>query len=1047
MKQRTVFHHQALLSYNARLFSFLNKISEIHASEFKKIFSILFFFICITGNSQTLIGRQKVDQFQTTSWGTLTYGLTWLPTDYNTTTTKYPLIIFLHGTGEAGTGISGLYNLIGTGLPQIIADGFNVEATNPADGQNYKFIVVSPQAPEWSYSYSQILYILPDILNRYRVDPSMIYITGLSAGGGGTWSSLLHDDNFTQKFAAALPVSSVDANDPAEEVNLPYISSRNGVKLWTICGQYDAWLATAYRYQNIVNSNSPVVPMVVTEIPGASHSAAAWNTAYSPSWRSNTFNLNVFEWMLKNRRGSTQVSNQPPIDNAGLDKTITLPTNSVTLTGSGSDPDGTIKSYSWSKISGPSQYTITSPSSASTTVTGLVQGIYIFRLTVTDNAGATATDDVQVTVLGAANIPPVAMAGPDQTITLPTNSVSLTGSGTDADGSVISYNWSKISGPTQYAIDNSNIADPVISNLVAGTYTFRLTVSDNQGASATDDMNIVVNSSSSVNNIPGRIEAENYSTMSGVQIEGADDVGGGFAVGWIDQGDWMDYNVNVTTSGTYTVNFRVATPFTASELELRTVDGTVLLTLNLPATSNFVTWETVSGTISLAAGAQTLRLYSSNTGKWDINWFEFISVANSSSSSNNIPGTIEAENYSAMYGVQTEATGDGGAGLDVGYIDLDDWMDYSVNVATAGTYTVNFRIATPNTGAQLQLRKADGTILLTNNLPVTGAWQTWQTVSATVSLSAGAQTLRLYSSAVPRWNINWFEFISGVSNPPPSITKYIKVNIYAQVPYNSSEWNNWDVDVASVENKNSGQLKYSDGTSSGVSIILSYSETIVDNESNYGSGMAPAEVLRFSSYSASPRTLLISGLSPSKKYNLEFYASRSINPGNNTEFRIDQISDTISTYDNFTDKAVLTNLAADAQGQIVVNIINLNSYNYINGFTIVEYDDNSSRSASGQAMNEQTPVTAEIFADRKSFKIYPNPVKNNFVLQFKNASTDDMKVQIIDQNGEIKREFHFAKNQARSGRIYLSANGLSSGAYIIRVVASSWSQSIPILKL
>ena len=425
------------------------------------------------------------------------------------------MIIFLHGTGEAGSGIGGLNNLIGTGLPQIIANGFNVEATNPNDGLNYKFIVVSPQAPQWSYTYIHVVSILADVMNKYRVDPSMVYITGLSAGGAGTWSSLLNDDNFTQKFAAALPVSSVDANQASEEAKLPYISSRNGVKLWSICGQYDAMLATAYRYQGIVNNSSPVVPMVVTEIPGASHSAAAWNTAYNPSWRSNTFNLNVFEWMLKNKRGgSSPVPNQPPIDNAGLDKTITLPTNSVPVTGSASDADGTIASYSWSKISGPSQYTIASPSSATTSLTGLVQGIYVFRLTVTDNKGATATDDVQVTVNAAGNTPPVANAGPDQTITLPTNSVSLAGSGTDANGTVASYSWSKISGPTQYAINNSNIANPAISNLVAGTYTFRLTVSDNQGATAADDINIVVNALSPGKNIPGRIEAESYNSMS-----------------------------------------------------------------------------------------------------------------------------------------------------------------------------------------------------------------------------------------------------------------------------------------------------------------------------------------------------------------------------------------------------------------------------------------------------------------------------------------------------------------------------------------------------
>ena len=132
------------------------------------------------------------------------------------------------------------------------------------------------------------------------------------------------------------------------------------------------------------------------------------------------------------------VSNIPPVSNAGSDQTITLPTNSINLSGSGTDPDGTIVSYEWTKISGPAAGTITNATSATTTVTGLVQGVYQFELKVTDNNGATGKDTIQVTVNAAANIPPTANAGTDQTITLPTNTVSLNGSGTDPDGTIAS---------------------------------------------------------------------------------------------------------------------------------------------------------------------------------------------------------------------------------------------------------------------------------------------------------------------------------------------------------------------------------------------------------------------------------------------------------------------------------------------------------------------------------------------------------------------------------------------------------------------------------
>src|SRR5450756_991379 len=134
----------------------------------------------------------------------------------------------------------------------------------------------------------------------------------------------------------------------------------------------------------------------------------------------------------------------------------TLPINSLTVSGSGSDADGTVVSYVWTEISGPSTYNIVNASSAVTDVTGLIQGVYQFELKVTDNNGATGTDIIQVTVNAAANIPPVANAGLDQTITLPTNSVTLTGSGSDADGTVVSYVWTKISGPSNYNIVNAS---------------------------------------------------------------------------------------------------------------------------------------------------------------------------------------------------------------------------------------------------------------------------------------------------------------------------------------------------------------------------------------------------------------------------------------------------------------------------------------------------------------------------------------------------------------------------------------------------------------
>jgi hypothetical protein len=118
------------------------------------------------------------------------------------------------------------------------------------------------------------------------------------------------------------------------------------------------------------------------------------NSVTIPAWSSKL--------LLPN--GTTDPSNKPPVANAGTAKIITLPVSSVTLAGTGSDADGgTITKYSWAKISGPSEGTISVPLAATTLVLSLAEGIYQFELTVTDNAGAMGRDTVQVTVNGQAS--------------------------------------------------------------------------------------------------------------------------------------------------------------------------------------------------------------------------------------------------------------------------------------------------------------------------------------------------------------------------------------------------------------------------------------------------------------------------------------------------------------------------------------------------------------------------------------------------------------------------------------------------------------------
>src|SRR6187401_3011104 len=92
------------------------------------------------------------------------------------------------------------------------------------------------------------------------------------------------------------------------------------------------------------------------------------------------------------------------------------------------------------------------------------------------------------------NKPPIAVAGADQVITLPTDSVLLDGrTSSDPDGSISSYLWAKISGPASFNIIKSTDSLTKVKALVAGTYLFELKVTDTGGLSAKDTMRIIVN--------------------------------------------------------------------------------------------------------------------------------------------------------------------------------------------------------------------------------------------------------------------------------------------------------------------------------------------------------------------------------------------------------------------------------------------------------------------------------------------------------------------------------------------------------------------------
>ncbi|SFF80054.1 Right handed beta helix region [Streptomyces mirabilis] len=155
-----------------------------------------------------------------------------------------------------------------------------------------------------------------------------------------------------------------------------------------------------------------------------------------------------------------------------------------------------------------------------------------------------------------------------------------------------------------------------------------------------------------------------------------------------------------------------------------------------------------------------------------------------------VPGMVQAEDYdtggqgvaynvtfvngnASSYradGVELDNTADTGGGYNLGWTSGGQWFRYTVNVATAGTYTLNLRVAAPSavTGA-LHLSDAAGTDLTgAVDLPATGDWQTWATVTTHVTLPAGRQTLTLDQDN-GGWNINYLGFTAGSGSPSATL--------------------------------------------------------------------------------------------------------------------------------------------------------------------------------------------------------------------------------------------------------------------------------------
>lgn len=132
----------------------------------------------------------------------------------------------------------------------------------------------------------------------------------------------------------------------------------------------------------------------------------------------------------------------------------------------------------------------------------------------------------------------------------------------------------------------------------------------------------------------------------------------------------------------------------------------------------------------------------------------------SSASATGFPGKIEAESHTSQSGLQLETTTDAGGGSNLSYIDNGDWAEYSITVSNAGTYSVDFRVASAGTAtAKIEIR-FNNNLVGTAQVQGTGGWQNWTTVTTSVNLTQGSGKLRLTftGGGDGLMNLNWMNF-------------------------------------------------------------------------------------------------------------------------------------------------------------------------------------------------------------------------------------------------------------------------------------------------
>lgn len=193
---------------------------------------------------------------------------------------KWPLILFLHGAGERGKNI---WLVAKHGPPRIVRDR-----------PSFPFVVVSPQCPAGRiWDQQVVLSLLDEILMKYRVDPSRVYLTGLSMGGYGTWDiGLAHPE----RFAALVPICGGGNPIALRLLDKRGLEALKILPIWAFHGAKDTTVRLSESERMVEAVKRAGGNAKLTVYPNAGHDS--WTESYN--------NPELYEWLLGQSRTSAR---------------------------------------------------------------------------------------------------------------------------------------------------------------------------------------------------------------------------------------------------------------------------------------------------------------------------------------------------------------------------------------------------------------------------------------------------------------------------------------------------------------------------------------------------------------------------------------------------------------------------------------------------------------------------------------------------------------------------------------------------------------------